>query len=195
MFQDLNLNVDRSYALVSIYFLGREEIGRRRLSQRLGLTESRTRTMLEHLRVEGYVEAGETMELTTTSGEKIFKEVDEKIREIREVDLENISMRGENIAALMREVEIDSSIKIRDEAVRGGARGMTILTYEDGFNFPEEQKPDTEKINAELEYLEERFEAEDGDKLLISSAEELEDAKSGLWSAVAAVLDLQHLDR
>jgi DNA-binding MarR family transcriptional regulator len=193
MFEELNLNVDQSYAVLATYFLGREEIGRRKLSQRLGLTESKTRTMLEHLRVEGYVEAGDTMELTT-SGEKIFEQVDEKIQDIQEVDLENISMRGENIAALLREVEIDSSIKIRDEAVRGGARGMTILTYSKGFDFPEEQKPDEEKILAELEYLEERFEAEEGDKLLISSAEKLGDAKSGLWSAVAAVLDLKHLD-
>jgi hypothetical protein len=83
---------------------------------------------------------------------------------------------------------------VRDEAVRGGARGMTILKYEDGFNFPEEQKPDEEEIKMELDYLDEQFDAREGDKLFISSAEKIGDAKSGLWSAVAAVLDLEHLD-
>lgn len=193
MFEDINLNVDQSYALASIYFLGNEEIGRRKLSERLGLTESRTRTMLEHLRDAGFVEAGDTMEVTT-QGEKILSEVSEKIQEIREVDLENISMRGENIAALLRDVNVESSIKVRDEAVRGGARGMTILTYEDGFNFPEEQKPEEEEIKAELDYLDQQFDAKVGDKLLTSSAQKIGDAKSGLWSAVAAVLDLEHLD-
>jgi Mn-dependent DtxR family transcriptional regulator len=193
MFKGLNLNVDRSYALASIYFLGNEEIGRRKLAERLGLTESRTRTMLEHLRDAGFVKAGDTMELTT-QGEKIFSEVSKKIQEIEEVDLENISMRGENIAALLRDVEMESSIKVRDEAVRGGAHGMTILTYREGFEFPEEQKPEEEEIKAELDYLKERFDAGQGDKLLISSAKKIEDAKSGLWSAVAAVLDLEHLD-
>jgi predicted transcriptional regulator len=190
MLEDLNLNVDTSYAVLSLYFLGNEEIGRRKLAERLGLTESKTRTMLEHLRVEGLVEAGKTMNLTSPRGEKLFDGIDGKLVEIKEVDLENISMRGENIAALMRDVEIESSIKVRDEAVRGGARGMTILTYDGGFNFPEEQKPDSEKIEAELDYLEEVFPAERGDKLMISSAGNINEAKQGLWNAVAAVLDL-----
>jgi predicted transcriptional regulator len=193
MFPDLNLNVDESYALLALHFLGNEEIGRRRLAERLGLTESRTRTMLEHLREAGFVKAGDTMELAGL-GKKIFSEMDEKIHKIQEVELENISMRGENIAALMRNVEIESSIRIRDEAVRGSARGMTILTYDDGFNFPEEQKPDTDEILTELVHLEDRFPAGKDDKLLISSASDIEDAKSGLWSAVSAVLDLEHLD-
>jgi predicted transcriptional regulator len=190
MFDNLNLNVDTSYAVLALYYLGNEEIGRRKLADRLGLTESRTRTMLEHLRVEGLVEAGKTMNLTTSRGEELFGEINGKLVEIREVDLENISMRGENITALMRDVNVKSSIRVRDEAVRGGARGMTILTYDERFNFPEEQKPDSEKIEAELEHLEEQFPAERGDKLLISSAENINEAKQGLWNAVSAVLDL-----
>ena len=180
MFEELNLNVDESYAVLSLYFLGKEEIGRRRLSKRLGLTESKTRTMLEHLRDAGFVEAGKTMDLSTGRGEEFFDRIDEKVVDIEEVELENISMRGENIAALLRDVEIESSIKVRDEAVRGGARGMTILNYDNRFNFPEEQEPDSERIEAELRYLEQNFSAEAGDKLLISSAEKIGDAKSGL---------------
>lgn len=162
-------------------------MGRRRLAQQLGLTESKTRTMLKHLKNSGYIETGEKTELTE-NGREIFTEIDNLVEKVSEVDLNYLGMGKKAVATL---IETDSDfnvIRLRDEAVRAGAKGLTVLEYQGNFTFPEDEDPNGKEFEKDIELLEEVFSPEKGDKLLISSGEREENARKGLWRALYHLL-------
>ena len=74
-------------------------------------------------------------------------------------------------------------ISLRDEAVRAGAKGLTVLEFQNGFTFPEDNDPKNKEFEKDINQLKETFTPEKGQKLLISSGKE-EEARKGLWRAL-----------
>jgi len=177
-----NLNVDEFYAFSAIYLVGKRGLGRRRLAEELGLTESKTRTMLDHLKDSGYIETGEKT-ILTDKGEEVFSQIDDVLIEVSEVDLEYLGVGEYAFAALVDIEKSFSVIELRDEAVRAGAKGLTVLEYDDGFTFPEDDDPTKESFENDIKHLENYFSAEKDFKLLISSGKEKE-ARKGLWRSI-----------
>ncbi len=182
-----NLNVEKFQAYAAIYLIGEKNLGRRRLAQELGLTESKTRTMLKHLKNSGYVQTGEKTGLTS-EGEKIFSKINKVLEKVSDVDLNYLGMGEEAVAALVKLDTNFNVIQLRDEAVRAGARGLTVLEYHENFTFPEDEDPEEKMFEEDTELLEDIFIPEKGDKLLISSADSEEDARKGLWRALHHLL-------
>lgn len=182
-----NLNVEKFHALAAIYLVGEKNLGRRRLAQELGLTESKTRTMLKHLKNSGYIETGEKTGLTS-EGEKIFSEILGRLEKVSEADLEYLGMGEKAVAALVDTEKDFRVIELRDEAVRAGAKGLTVLEYREKFTFPEDEDPEEESFEKDIELLEEIFTPEKGEKLLISFGDEEENARKGLWRALYQLL-------
>lgn len=178
-----NLNVEKFHACAAIYLVGEKNLGRRKLAQELGLTESKTRTMLKHLKNSGYIETGEKTVLTP-KGEGIFKVIKNILEKVSEVDLNYLGMGEEAVAALVKTEADFNVIQLRDEAVRAGARGLTILEYQKVFTFPEDEDPDEKDFEKDIGILEEVFSPEKDDKLLISSADTQEEARKGVWRAL-----------
>ncbi|MFB6116656.1 MAG: DUF4443 domain-containing protein [Candidatus Nanosalina sp.] len=182
-----NLNVGKFHAYAAIYLIGEKHLGRRRLAEELGLTESKTRTMLKHLKNSGYIQTGDKTRLTS-EGEKILSEIQERLQKVSEADLGYLGMGEEAVAALVKLEEDFNVIQLRDEAVRAGARGLTVLEHQKNFTFPEDEDPEEERFKKDTELLEEIFAPEKGDKLLISSGDSEEDARKGLWRALHHLL-------
>lgn len=187
-----DFNVPSYYAFSSLYFFGEDGIGRRRLSEKLGLSESKTRTMIQHLQKRGYIES-ENITRLSEKGLETFQSSQKRIKAVKQVEAKEITASNQNIAALVTGTEsnIDKGIRIRDEAVKAGANGLTTLIYGKQFQFPD--KPDSSKENRigedSLRELEEEFgNARKGDVLLISSASKIKDSKAGLWSALQKLL-------
>ena len=177
-----NLNVDEFHAYSAIFLIGKNGLGRRRMAQELGLTESKTRTMLKHLKEAGYIQTTEKTDLTT-EGKEVFSYLEEKILETEKIDLDYLGV-GEFAFGALVNVEKDFRvISLRDEAVRAGAKGLTVLEFQDGFTFPEDEDPKREEFDKDVRLLEETFSPENGHKLLISSGSEAE-ARRGLWRAL-----------
>lgn len=177
-----NLNVEEFYAYSAIFLIGKEGLGRRRLAHKLGLTESKTRTMLKHLKQAGYIQTTEKTDLTT-EGEEVFSYLEGKILETEKIDLDYLGI-GEFAFGALVNVEKDFRvISLRDEAVRAGAKGLTVLNYQNGFTFPEDEDPQREEFENDITLLEKAFSPENGQKLLISSGSE-EEARRGLWRAL-----------
>ncbi len=181
-----DLNVPRFYAFAALYYTGKEDIGRRRLAERIGLSESKTRTMLDHLRESGYVTADDHTKLSS-KGERLYSGYHSRIKRIEELELEEIAVGEVNIAALVMGAEsrIGSGLELRDEAVRAGADGMTVLHYDDGFKFPGEQLHEGELIELDEEF----DDAWEGDVLLIASADSRDRAAAGLWRALFHIFE------
>ena len=182
-----NLNVEEFHAYAALYLVGENNLGRRRLAEELGLTESKTRTMLKHLKNSGYVETGEKTNLTS-EGEKIFSGIQKKILKVSEVDLSYLGMGEEAVAAVVKLEKDFKVIELRDEAVRAGAKGLTVLEYQNDFTFPEDEDPDVKKFEKDIELLEKVFTPRKGDKLLISSGNSEENARKGLWRGLYHLL-------
>ncbi|MDY6770126.1 MAG: DUF4443 domain-containing protein [Candidatus Nanohaloarchaea archaeon] len=190
MLDDLDrLNVPRYYALAAIYHVGAEDIGRRRLADELGLTESKTRTMLDHLRDAGYIEVQETLTLAER-GSDVREELAGTVKQVSPVSLDYLVDDAETLAVLLADTDIEDELSLRDEAVRGGATGMTVLTYDDGFRFPEREEPGSAAYREDRRRLDELFGAAagDGDTLLAVFAGARPDAAAGMWRALLALL-------
>lgn len=190
MLDDLDdLNVPRFYALAALYRIGQDGIGRRRLADWLGLSESKTRTMLDHLRDAGLIGVDETLALTDEGWETV-EDIPVRLGGIDDLDLAYLADDSRTTIALVAGTPADDEIAIRDEAVRGGATGLTLLRYDDGFGFPDAQDPDSEQYRTDLARLDDRFgdDASDGDTLLIVFAPEKDRARAGLWRALYALV-------
>lgn len=181
------LNVEEFNAFAGIYLIEEKNLGRRRLTEELGLTESKTRTMLKHLKNSGYIETGEKTGLTS-KGEKIFSEIQGNLEKVSEAELEYLGMGEKAVAALVDTEKDFRVIELRDEAVRAGARGLTVLEYREKFTFPEDEDPEEREFENDTELLEEIFSPEAGEKLLISFGDEEENARKGLWRALYHLL-------
>ncbi|MDY6766523.1 MAG: DUF4443 domain-containing protein [Candidatus Nanohaloarchaea archaeon] len=191
MLEELDsLNVPRYYAVAALYHIGNEEIGRRRLAGEIGLTESKTRTMLDHMRDAGYITARETLTLTE-EGATIYDELEDRIKQIAPVDLTYLGVDDTSLAALVSDTEVEDEVMLRDEAVRAGATGMTVLHYDGGFHLPSDPGEAAPKEGQDdLDHLDETFSgAAPDDIVLVVSAGEIEAATAGLWRTVLSILE------
>ncbi|MDY6765730.1 MAG: MarR family winged helix-turn-helix transcriptional regulator [Candidatus Nanohaloarchaea archaeon] len=185
-----DLNVPRFYALAAIYHIGEEDIGRRRLADEIGLTESKTRTMLGHMRDAGLITAEETLSLAP-AGEEVYTALVDTVKAVSEVDLSYFAVDEVCRAALLSGVTVDNEVAVRDEAIRGGATGMTVLQYDQQFRFPSEPDslPERNEAHADLDVLDATFQtAVEGDVLFIVSADAEETVVAGLWRAIFSVM-------
>ena len=180
-----DLNVPSYYGFASLYFF-KDGIGRRQLAEELGLTESQARTMKGHLRERGFVESS-TKTWLSEKGKEAFQEELSRIKSVKEVGLEELVVGEYSIAARVSNMDVRSPTKVRDQAVRAGAGGLTVLKFEGGLTFPRGDIPEDYTYSEEFESLEEGFDLEEDDSLFISSGRTLEDAKAGLWAALEFV--------
>lgn len=190
MLEDIDsLNVPRYYALGAIYHIGRENIGRRRLADSLGLTESKTRTMVEHLRDADLLTVEDTLALTEES-EGLYRKMADSIKQIDSVPLSFLVDDEISQAVLLSDMEVEDSLELRDEAVRAGATGTTLLAYEGGFQFTDGERPDVPGFARDTETLEEDFggKAEDGDLLVIVFGPDDPAVIGGLWRVMSILL-------
>ncbi|MFB6295176.1 MAG: DUF4443 domain-containing protein [Candidatus Nanohaloarchaea archaeon] len=185
-----DLNVPRYYALAAIYHIGKEDIGRRRLADEIGLTESKTRTMLDHLRETGYIEVQETLALTGR-GADVRDELAACIKDVAPVSLDYLADDRETLAVLVTGASLESELSLRDEAVRAGASGVTILQYDGGFRFPDRAEPDNDAYRGDRGRLDAVFgeRASDGDLLLAVFAGTMADATAGMWRTLLMLLE------
>lgn len=179
------INVSSFHMNQVVYLIGSKKIGRRKIAKEIGLSESKTRTMLNHLTKLNYIKPAKKGYKLKKKGEKLFKKIKSKVKEIKRVEAKEITMDKQNLAMLLSNTskKIGSGIALRDEAIKAGATGMTVLVYKNrGFCFP--IKSDLKYSAKELEKLKKEFpQAKENNVLLISSANEEEKAKKGLWKA------------
>jgi len=179
------------HILLTLFLLYKSEkpVGRYVLMERLGIGEASTRTLLKFLTNLGLIKSVNRKGHTLTDlGKMVTTKIVEKIVEIKEVKgLKNITVGPVNVACHIKNTAhlIKDGLKQRDAAIMAGAKGATTLIVHSGkITFPKEDIKISEE-NGEI--LNNLFDLEDGDVIVIGTGNTLREAENG---AVAAALTL-----
>ncbi|MFP3950984.1 MAG: DUF4443 domain-containing protein [Candidatus Bathyarchaeia archaeon] len=167
-----------------------EKIGRKSLAEALDLGEGTVRNIIRRLVEGGLLETSRTGMSLTSDGERLYRGLERHLTGT-ELCRSNITVASKNYAVLVKAGEeyVERGIEQRDKALIAGARGATTITYlEDGFNIPGMEM----EVDPEMKQcLEERLHPEEGDAIVIGSANKMINAYIG---AISAALDIYYRD-
>jgi len=151
-------------------------VGRYRLKDMLGLSEHEgvVKLMLKELKSSEFIRSGAQGATLTRKGEMLLKKRLDKlgIAVIRDLDLKDLETGPYTVVAhLPKKASLfDSVLRYRDEAIRAGALGTTIITYKEGvLSVPMVYSNLLEVFPSAAEKLLETFNLQDGDALLVVS--------------------------
>lgn len=106
-----------------------QPIGRKLLSDKLGVGEGSMRTILNKLKWEKLIISTPQGHLLTDKGEK---ELEKRSRKFIELDAGSLTVGEVDVATIIKKAsdKIKFGIEQRDEAIKAGADGVTILVFE-----------------------------------------------------------------
>lgn len=163
-------------------------IGRKMLSKELGLGEGTVRTLVKRLKDEGMLESSRSGMFLTSLGKKLLGDLHESLR-TTELEETIITVGRFNYAVLVKgsAPEIKSGVEQRDAALIAGAKGATTLIFKEGrFYIPSLDIEFPEKISQRLI---ERLSPEEGDVIIIGTADSLLEAELGAKAAALEILE------
>lgn len=156
--------------------------GRGRLSAELGIGEWSARTILRLLKKKGFVDA-------TPMGYKLTKEGFKLLRELRESAVgmsflaPSLLTAGKgSVGMLVRGEKPPSVLEVRDEAVRVGANGITLLSFKSGkFYFIDSGDELQSNYLPALRGINDKFKFQNGDMLLLCFGDDGQKLERAAW--------------
>ena len=166
-------------------------IGRKKLSEKLGVGEGTIRTMLQRLKAESLVEVkGKGGCALSEKGKRLISELRERLVEVGSLSLRLPWDYPENYALIVRGAssKIRRGIEQRDEAIKAGAKALLVLSYQDGRLL----MPGVADLTAEkpefASKLIDKLKPKEGDIILIAGASSLPEARRGALAAAQTLL-------
>jgi predicted transcriptional regulator len=175
-----------AYVFKALRIIQEHKLGRKQLSERLGLGEGTIRTLVKRLLDEGLIETSRQGMSLKEEGKIVVKDINKVLVGI-EFPKTSITVANKNFAVLVRNVSrnIRYGVEQRDEALLAGAKGASTLIMEAGeFIMP---SVETGIDNESLEFLK-VLKPEEGDVVVIGSADSLLLAEIGAYSAALRLL-------
>ena len=191
-----NPRIEPYITLQALYEIGKEgKIGRYTLSKILNLEESTTRTLLSHFRkkniVSSKVRSGHVL---SENGRKIYTELKSMIVDLKEVeDLEELKFAPFAYGIVINDfVEIvKKGLEERDEAVKAGGKGITLLICKNGkIAIPGVYDKIEETLQKKIE---KQFKTINKCILLIVSADTKEIAKRAMFAVLHYIISKKKL--
>ncbi|MEM2878026.1 MAG: DUF4443 domain-containing protein [Candidatus Hadarchaeales archaeon] len=159
--------------------LNESRMSRKELSKRMGIGEGSVRTIMKELKNRGLVRSTRSGHFLTERGIKMAGAP----RESAVVSVSGITVGSVNVAILVRKAShlVRRGIEQRDEAIKVGAKGATVLICEGGrLVFPDRFM----KVGSDAEEeLFSKLSPEDGDVIVIGTADDLRLAEEGARAA------------
>lgn len=145
----------------------REPIGRKRLAVYLGVGEGSVRTLLN--KIDDLVDSSSKGHFLNKRGKKIIEEINEYLVGPKKLESNIDTENSSRFAIKLNDHHLEKGTEIRDEIIRGGAKGALVLNVL-GSNvlFPEDETS-LNKVYPDLDReLSEKFNLEGDGVLLIS---------------------------
>ena len=172
--------------LLILKMLQKEQVGRKRLSDYLGLGEATIRTLFRKLESEDLISS-------TRQGQKLTRKGDHFLVRVPQftlpqlVEVGDVTLSRFNVASLIRGYvgHIKNGMQLRDAAIIAGACGSTTLIFSEGkLHFP-----DTTLLPSEVSHrLIDEFSPDEGDVLIIATAETERKAMRGLSGCLSLLI-------
>jgi predicted transcriptional regulator len=169
----------------AIEIVGTERIGRNKLSERLGMGEGTTRTLINRLLDAQLIAISRSGCALTRSGHSILNELNLMLGTRTKVARSSVTVGTYNFGVLVKGAanRIKSGIEQRDAAVRAGADGAVTLVVKHGELVmpPAESKMTTQESVAKK--IQEVFRPRENDAIIIAGADSEQNAEEGARAA------------
>ncbi|MDW8063510.1 MAG: DUF4443 domain-containing protein [Candidatus Caldarchaeum sp.] len=173
-----------------ILLLGSEPfVGRKKLTQLLGVGEGSVRTMLTRLSSQGYVVSTRRGITLTEAGRKVYESMRKLISPLLKVDFAMPWDAVHNYGVVVKGMaeKVSTGVDERDEAIRHGASAAMVLTCQsDGIYMPRITNLSTERPEF-AQQIQSFFKPDTGDVIIVAGAPTEREAK---YSALAAGLKI-----
>jgi DNA-binding PadR family transcriptional regulator len=178
------IHVRGALELISKY--GR--IGRKQLAEELGVGEGSMRTILNQLKKRCLITSSRGGHALTTKGKRSLGRPFEFVP----VDAGDLTVGRVDIATIIRGAarKVKRGIEQRDEAVKAGADGATVLVFKRGeFRFPDGFLNVGQKLSSTLAGI---FKPREGDVVVIGTARDVKRAEGGARAAASSLSRKRH---
>jgi hypothetical protein len=175
----------------AIEIIGRERIGRFGLSERLGLGEGATRTLIDRLLEARLVKISKRGCELTDRGLTVMKHLSAKLGPKARVSRSPITVGPYDYGILVRNAanKVSSGIEQRDAAVRTGANGAVTLVIRNGqLLMPSADDSKMRQSPGVAERLIENFQPGENDVIVIAGGDTERVAEDGAWAAAWTLL-------
>ena len=153
-------------------------IGRKDLANELRIGEGSMRTVLNQLKKRGLITSSRGGHALTAKGKHFLGKSLEFVR----VDAGDLTVGEVDVAAIVRGAadRVKKGIEQRDEAIKAGADGATVLVFKAGrLQFPD----GFTEVNLKFEKLIETFRPREGDVVIIGTGRDAAKAEAGARAA------------
>jgi hypothetical protein len=175
----------------AIEIIGRERIGRLGLSERLGLGEGATRTLIDRLLEARLARISRRGCELTDRGLSIMKHLDSKLGPKVRVSRGPITVGPYDFGILVRKGanSVSGGIEQRDAAVRAGANGAVTLVFKDGeLLMPSTEGSETRQSPDAIAEIVKKFQPKENDVIVITGGDTERLAEDGAWAAAWTLL-------
>ncbi|MCS7142529.1 MAG: DUF4443 domain-containing protein [Aigarchaeota archaeon] len=168
-------------------------IGRKRVSEIMGIGEGTARTMIQRLQDLGLIEVSRGGCKLTSKGEEVYESLRRLIQGPFTVKMSGVWEYSANVGVLIRGASklIKYGIEQRDAAVRYGAKGALTVIRQDGRLVMPGSSDVTSEYPVFADSLERTFRPRDGDVIIIVGAADELKAELGAIAAILVTLGLE----
>jgi hypothetical protein len=186
-----------THVVRALELISERPIGRTLLSERLLLGEGATRTLLERLKAHGLVKVERKGCTLTSSGLRAWKVVHEALPRKAILNKSGLTVGSFNAAVLVKRGagKVKSGLEQRDAALMAGAKGATTLVYRRGrLTVPPDYREVAEDFPAVSRKIIDSLVPDEGDAVVVGSAETLEKAEYGGLAAALTLIEDMTID-
>ena len=166
-------------------------VGRKKLSEILGLSGGVTRTLVRHLGNEGLIEVSRSGMILSKFGEEVFSDLRSRISEEIEIPRSSLTLGSFNVAVLIRNAarSVKYGVEQRDAAIKVGALGATTLVFScNKLTMPGVSEDILQKIQPIQDALISKLKPRENDVIIIGSADEKRAAEFGAKTVALELL-------
>jgi len=163
-----------------------KRIGRKQLAGEIGVGEGSMRTILNQLKKQDLITSSRGGHALTAKGKRSLG----RSLEFVQVDTGDLTVGKIDVATIVRGAakKIKRGIEQRDEAIKVGAQGATVLVFKGGkLQFPD-RFIKVEKRNSKT--IIKTFKPREGDVIIISTADDVSSAEAGARAAAQTLVKL-----
>ena len=162
--------------------------GRARLSNELGIGEWSTRSILRFLKGENIVNVTPMGYKLTKKGFEFLSELRRYVVDRRTFPSTPLTLDKRSVGFLMRGKKPCRVLDIRDEAVRTGASGITLLSFKNGrFCFVDSGDEVQSDYHPALSGVYSKFKFRNGDMLLLCFGDEDDKLDRAAWTSFVKI--------
>lgn len=159
-------------------------LGRKQLADELGVGEGSARTILKRLKERELITSTPRGHILTRRGRE---ELEAEERKIVRINAGPLTVGKVDVATIVKNAsgKVRFGVEQRDEAIKAGAKGATVLIFEDSkLQLPDRSRKIDEGIDRAIK---EFLKPERGDVIVIGSGSDEKEAERGAFAAAMSL--------